>query len=256
MSLTNENSLLLSKCSQFNIGFVENAYDWFSDKLHPICTDSLGTALPGRMKDALEKHGPRIIDMLNQADFGISNIIVKKAFEAPTKRLMEFHETAKNLDSEGLSGNPEYYVKREIPSPEGGAERYYMPFDSESNGTKRMVGLIISWIDSLEEGNVLLIDELESGLHPHIVDFLISYFSDRSVNENRAQLIFTTYDATLAKRNGFRRDQVWFTARDPAVGITSLYSWLDYDVRSDVEFAENYLAGRFGAIPDVKKTGK
>ncbi len=256
MSLTNENSLLLSKCSQFNIKFIENAYNWFYEKLHPIRAGGPTSPSPGRMENALKKHGSKIIDMLNLADFGISNIIVEEMeADIPPKELTKFIEAMKLFGSDELRGI-KYDVEHEISSSQGDSKKYILPFEEESDGTKKMSSLIISWIDALEAGGVLIIDELESCLHPLLVDFLISYFAERDINKNGAQLIFTTHDAGLAKRNKFRRDQVWFTARDPAVGATSLYSWLDYDIRSDLEFTDNYLAGRFGAIPDIKRVEK
>lgn len=254
MSLTNENSLLLSKCSQSNIKSIENAYNWFDEKLRPVRAGGPRSPSPGRMKDALEKYGSKIIDMLNRADFGISNIVVEETeAEKPPEELLKLFEAVKALGSDGKLRGFKYDVEHEISFPQGGSKKYSLPFELESDGTKKMSNLIISWIDALEGGGVLIIDELESCLHPLLVDFLISYFTDEDINVNRAQLIFTTHDAALAKRNKFRRDQIWFTARDPAVGITSLYSWLDYDIRSDLEFTENYLAGRFGAIPNIKR---
>lgn len=246
MSLTNENSLLLSKCSQFNIGFTDNAYNWFNEKLCPIRADSLILLSPDKMKGALEKHGSKIISMLNQADFGISDIIMKG-----TNAEMSLEKSMMLIEKTGP-----YAVEYEISLPQGCSKKYSIQLEHESAGTKKILGLIISWISALEKGKVLLIDGFESGLHPLLVDFMIGHFYEKDLNKNRAQLILTTYDAALAKRNGFRRDQVWFTARDQAVGTTSLYSWLDYDVRSDLEFTENYLAGRFGAVPNINKSEK
>lgn len=260
MGLTNENSLLLSKCSQFNIEFTDNAYNWFDEKLHLISAGRLAPPSPERMKSALEKHSEKIFDMLNRADFGISDIVVEEAdMETPPKELKSIFEAMRAISSDGkLRGFKSfiYDAEHEISFPQGGLKKYFLPFDDESDGTKKMSDLIISWIEVLEEGGVLIIDELESCLHPLLVDFLISYFTEKDINTNRAQLIFTTHDAALAKRNKFRRDQIWFTARDPAVGVTSLYSWLDYDIRSDLEFTDNYLAGRFGAIPNIRRMEK
>jgi len=243
MEATKENYLLLSKCSEFKVRSVGEAYGWFEDRLRFIKAQKPIEERPGvvsKIEEALKDHRSEIIDMINRADFGISDIFFEEAMFLDGR-------IGRNIYKEVLI---EHNIKTAV-----GDKRQTLKLSEESDGTKKMILLVIAWIDAVKNGRVLVIDEMESSLHPHLVDFLIEYITKKDVNVNGAQLIFTTHDATTAKRNMFRRDQVWFTSRDPGEGATSLYSWLDYDVRSDLEFTENYLAGRFGAIPHVKKIG-
>ena len=237
----NENYLLFSKCSEFKVRTVGEAYNWFEEKLRFVKAQQPIDERPGyvrKIEEALKDHRYEIIDMINRADFGISDI---------------FFEEAVFLEGRaGLNSYKEVLVEHKF-NTDIRDKKQTLKLSEESDGTKKMIFLIIEWIEAIKKGNVLVIDEMESSLHPHLVDFLIEYIMKKDVNVNGAQLIFTTHDAATAKRNMFRRDQVWFASRDPGEGNTSLYSWLDYDVRSDLEFTENYLAGRFGAIPHVKK---
>jgi|GEM_PF-2542502 len=244
MEATKEEYLLLSKCSEFKVNSVGDAYSWFEEKLRFIKAQKTIEDRPGfvnMIDEALREHYFEIIEMVNRADFGISDI----SFEEATYLEGRFN----------IADYKEVFVKHDIRS-KGENKKYALKLSEESDGTQKMILLIIAWIDAIKNGRVLVIDEMESSLHPLLVDFLLEYFTNRDVNTSGAQLIFTTHDASTAKRNRLRRDQVWFTAREPRVGSTSLYSWLDYEIRSDVEFTENYLMGRFGAIPLVKRIGE
>jgi AAA15 family ATPase/GTPase len=260
MSLTNENCLLLSKCSQSKVDSVEDEYDWFNGKINMMKGDRTKEPDAQRMKAALSEYRPKIMDMMNRADLGLSDISVDR-IDIPTntpipenvKQIESMRETGISLDGSG-----QYELIRAEHDIVRGRKKKKcsLLFKDESDGTRKMANLVIAWIKALETGGLLVVDEMECCLHPHLVDFLIDYITDKKTNTKGAQLVFASHDPEAAKRNRFRRDQVWFASRDPSIGSTTLYSWLDYDVRSDLEFAENYLAGRFGAVPHVKRIGE
>jgi AAA15 family ATPase/GTPase len=101
-------------------------------------------------------------------------------------------------------------------------------------------------------GYVLFIDELESSLHPHLTRFLVNLFHNPEQNKNNAQLVFTAHDTNLLDL--LRRDQVWFTERNPGTGSTDLYSLLEFSPRKDQNIQKGYLAGRYGAVPFLGET--
>ena len=76
----------------------------------------------------------------------------------------------------------------------------------------------------------------------------MNLFRNPDVNQNGAQLIFTTHDTTLLSLDVFRRDQIYFTEKDAQTGITDLYSLDDFAVRKDENIEKGYLLGRYGAI--------
>jgi hypothetical protein len=127
-----------------------------------------------------------------------------------------------------------------------------LPFDEESEGTRALFwrgGLIL---EKLEQGGILVFDELDNSLHPKLVKFLVRLFSNLRSNPNNAQLIFATHEVTLLDRDMFRTDQIWFTEKNQ-YGETELFSAQDFDgVREDVPFDKWYMAGKFGGLPKIE----
>ena len=94
---------------------------------------------------------------------------------------------------------------------------------------------------------------MEARLHPLVTQALIGLFNSLETNPKRAQLIFTTHDTNLLSNKLFRRDQIWFVEKDHFCS-SHLYSLAeikfdDNKVRNDASFEDNYLKGRYGAIP-------
>jgi AAA15 family ATPase/GTPase len=129
----------------------------------------------------------------------------------------------------------------------------------ESEGTKKIISFSGPIFDTLKNGKVLVIDELDSKLHPLITMQIIRLFNNPKTNPNNAQLIFATHDTNLLSTDIFRRDQIWFTEKDNREQ-TDLYSLDDFvfadgtKVRKDANLEKNYIAGRYGAIPYITNT--
>ena len=130
-------------------------------------------------------------------------------------------------------------------------ERTTAQFDinEESAGTRKFLELIGPCIDIIEKGKCLIVDELETSLHPFIIKYLITLFLDPRININQAQLLFTTHDTNLLDLAIFRRDQIWLAEKDSNL-CTDFYSLSDLNgVRKDENIAKGYLRGKYGAIP-------
>lgn len=121
-------------------------------------------------------------------------------------------------------------------------------FAEESDGTQQMFALSAPFIDTLENGKVLFIDEIDASLHPLLCQYLISLFNSKEKNSKNAQLIFTTHDISLLKEELLRRDQIYFTDKNK-IGATELFSLSDISERKGVNFAKRYLEGRYDALP-------
>lgn len=123
-------------------------------------------------------------------------------------------------------------------------------FDShESEGTKKLIYLLGPWYDTLKNGKILIVDELDSRLHTMLIKQLIRYF--HLTNKENAQLIFAIHDTNLLTKNIFRRDQIWFIEKNQ-FGESELYSLGDFKsekVRKKSAFDKNYEDGKYGAIP-------
>lgn len=97
-----------------------------------------------------------------------------------------------------------------------------------------------------EKGGVFVVDEISARLHPLLTKLIIDIFQDSK--NTKAQLIFTTHDISLLKKEQFRRDEVIFIDKNLR-GESSLYSLSDLKVRDDATFHKEYLQGKYGAIP-------
>lgn len=100
----------------------------------------------------------------------------------------------------------------------------------------------------------MVIDEMDAKLHPKLIRYIIELFSNSKSNPYQAQLIFTSHDLSTMKKEVFRRDEIWFVAKDKEQSskLYSLVEFKDQDgnsVRKDATFDKQYLEGRYGADP-------
>jgi hypothetical protein len=126
---------------------------------------------------------------------------------------------------------------------------------NESEGTRKLFALSALIIDALEHGKTLVIDELDSKLHPFMMTFILNLFHSTEKNPKNAQLIFNTHDVNLLSKRFFRRDQIWFTEKNE-YGATELYSLADFKDLTDEginneTFQNDYFQGRYGAVPFI-----
>lgn len=128
----------------------------------------------------------------------------------------------------------------------------------ESSGTKKLFGLLPFIAKSLLKGTTLVIDELDAKIHPVLLKYLIMTFSDMEKNKKGAQLIFTSHDLSTMNSEVFRRDEVWFVAKGNRQN-SKLYSLVEFknkkgeSVRKDAKFDKQYLEGKYGADPYLRK---
>jgi hypothetical protein len=121
----------------------------------------------------------------------------------------------------------------------------------ESKGTQKFFYLTGPIIDALENGGIIIADELDSKIHPNLVCKIVSLFNSETINNKNAQLIFNTHDTNLLSSGLFRKDQIWFTEKDK-FGEAKLYSLADFKsdtVRKNEAFEDNYIRGKYGAVP-------
>ena len=116
----------------------------------------------------------------------------------------------------------------------------------ESTGTLRFLAYIQNIIEMIADGGVFIVDEMSARLHPLLTKLIVDIFC--SIQNQKAQLIFTTHDISLLNNNQFRRDEVVFVDKNER-GESSLYALSDLRVREDATFHKDYLQGKYGAIP-------
>lgn len=226
---TPDNKLYLVSSNDWNLPQTENAYMWFFEKLtflmeeEPARSETVGQILSSDSKKM------RILKELMLADLGISDVSIKS-----------------------ISGNaPVITTTHRIIHEDGSIEHFQLRMDQESAGTQRFFARIGGWLQALDQGALLLVDEIEDSLHPLLTKRFIEMIQDQHVNVNGAQLLFTTHDAMLLDLKFFRRDQIWFAEKDDKTCATELYSLASFSPRKGEDVRKGYLRGRFGAVPFI-----
>lgn len=244
---TRSNALFLSTAIQLNNEQLKPVFSWFASRLVVI--------LPGINIDlqftidrcASESEKLRIMSFMNAADISIVNINLEKRLFNPTMVppviIPELREKMINeLRDKELTA-----VKFVHNTDKGTVT---LDLNDESQGTQKLFAFAGPWLDVLAQGKVLIIDELDTSLHPLLVRHLVALFHNAKTNSKNAQLIITTHDTTLLDPDIYRRDQIWFAEKD-ARGATRLYSLLEFSPRKNEAFERGYLKGRYGALPFI-----
>ena len=131
---------------------------------------------------------------------------------------------------------------------------YELKYSDESDGTKKLIAALPVLLLALQEGRLVIIDELDAQLHPKLLRYVISMFKNPKLNGRGAQLLFTSDDIATITNTVFRRDEIWFAAENPnhESEIYSLYEIRRENnerVNSTAAFDKQYMEGRYGADP-------
>ena len=209
---------------------VQDVLNWFDDGI-----DFLNYGNPRQelhMAISNSEHVKKLmLDMIQEMDLDIVDFRVEERehdrIEVFTKHVVDDYETELNL------------------------------FD-ESSGTKKLFGLLPFIAKSLSVGTTLVIDELDAKIHPVLLKYIIMMFNDMKINQHGAQLIFTSHDLSTMNSEVFRRDEIWFAAKGNKEN-SKLYSLVEFkndrgeSVRKDAKFDKQYLEGKYGADPYLRK---
>lgn len=254
-NMVRANALLLSIAAQFNDNIAIEILKWFSNNLNIISglTDELYSIFSiNLLGDSKSKD--IIISLIKAADPGIEDL---KVIEREGENILF---TIKSRDTQLPEVKKDKAIIKELNSVKyviddsGKVEtRIEFPFEFfESEGTKKFFHLLGPIMDTLKYGKILVIDELDTKLHPLITRQIVKLFNSNKANPNNAQLIFATHDIHLLDSKIFRRDQIWFTEKQND-GSTRLYSLLDFKKgktpRNDEKISKNYIYGKYGAVP-------
>lgn len=121
----------------------------------------------------------------------------------------------------------------------------------ESDGTIAWLATAVPALETLRRGGVLIVDEIDASLHPHLLEVLLGAFADPSVNARHAQLIFTSHESYVLSPLSevpLEPEQVWLTDKTYD-GVTELTCLADFPKHPDANVAKRYLTGRYGGIP-------
>ena len=121
----------------------------------------------------------------------------------------------------------------------------------DSTGTKKIAALASYIIEGLEQGRILVLDELDNSIHFKLTRAIVAMFNNELNTD--AQLIFTVHDINLMDcKKMFRKEQIWFVHKDKdGVYVYSLAEFTaQQGVRDTTDVMEKYRKGVLGALPD------
>ena len=209
---TSRKTLFITRASQMDRDIAKQVFRFFSED---IVLDYKQT--PMLIESLIKKQKKQMLEILSTADSDIVDIRIQGG------ELKTFHKN-----------NPDIAFDFET---------------EESEGTKTLFRMMLSIIDIIHKGKMLFIDEIDTSLHTHLVEYIINMFND----SEHAQLVYTTHNTHLLNTDFQRRDQVYFVNKRED-GSSDLYSLYDFkDFRDSYDMEKAYLQGRFDAIPYLSK---
>lgn len=272
--LTPANTLFLPQVAKANDASdaCRNVYEWFSKKLRIIYSGTV-TERSGGMTPALsqsvalfsdEAFQKDVLGFLRDVDSDIRDLKYNKKTESIPENEQKLLRAVMEFvaQKEGHDGN-DARIPNQIPSEkdvdelvtfhsskDGGGP---VPFElsKESLGTRQAMGLYGVVRDAMQKDALLVIDEVESSLHPLLLQHLFRTYHALHGGACRAQIVCTTHSIEPLRKKLFRRDQIWFVEKKR--GASEVYSLRDFTPtpRENSPWDTWYLDGRFGGVPMI-----
>lgn len=259
--LMRTNALLLSVAGAADDKLIGPLFAWFRRNLALMESSNRAAriAATANLVQSSETHS-RVLTLLRAADLGIWDLERFQPDLEPGEAerirramgiLMNDEDATSDIDVEQIRG-----VLIRLHHM-GSHEPTAIEPDQESQGTQVWLGLVGPVLNALSAGDAILADELDTSLHPRLVQEIVSLFQDRDTNPRCAQLIFNAHDTSIlgnGSRRTLGRDQIWFTEKD-ADGSTTLYPLSDFRPKNDEAVERRYLQGRYGGTPVLDTAG-
>ena len=192
----------------------------------------------------------KYLRILKSADPTLEDIQVEFNEEKVEKRALD-SEDFENRSVVLKSVRVDVQSTHNIYEDHKAVERSILPFlQIESNGTIKLLNILPTIFDALSTGNILIVDEIENGLHPTVVKRMIELFYNPETNPHNAQLICTTHNILLINE-AVQRDEVWLMDKNE-YGESSMKHISDISgLRSYDKLGQKMIEGAFGAMPKI-----
>lgn len=264
-SKTRNNALFLSIIDQFNGVTAKRIMHWFNNFITVSGLTHENYELVTFKMLEKEKTAKTLSDFYETLDLGFDKLHIDKEKFDSSKIPEDTPESLVKLLIKDLEGAFRFKIntlhkKYNKDNVRVGDVEFDMR-SQESAGTNKIFNISGPVFDVLHAGGVLVVDELDSSLHPLMTLAITRLFNSEKSNSKQAQLIFTTHDTNLFSYGKFRRDQIYFVEKDK-FGASDLYSLVEYreedgnKVRKDRSFESDYIQGRYGAVPYIGDMAK
>ncbi len=256
--LTRPNSLFLSTAAQNNHEQLMPLYRYIDRQVlfAGLDDEHARSAFTLQLVRSKATESQAVLDMMREADLGLIGLTVDKK-EVPNSvreiiKLLRQTDTSED-DRTGLPEPMEVDRLRISHAGRDAPEEVWFDGSDESDGTLRWFAILGPILRALNDGALLVVDELNASLHELLQAELVRRFNDPESNPNGAQLLFNSQDSTLigdllGAPPPLRRDQIWFADKSKD-GASTLTPLTDFRGRSGENIQRRYLQGRFRAVP-------
>jgi hypothetical protein len=257
---TRRHALLLSTAQLISHDVLTPVQRQFAELVTDIDSDNVRDTLQETLQALSEdpERSNRVGSLLGLADLGISSLRIEKS-DLPSESVEQLERVFTAIYPDATPEDLADKIRRTSLNPRlehrsGSGRAVALPFQWESVGTRNFLALLGPVLDRLSTGGLLVVDELDTSLHPRLVSEVVRLFQMPETNPHQAQLLISTHDVTVIMNTGdysaLERDQVWFVEKSEE-GASRLYSLSDFKPRRDEVFSRSYLTGRYGAIPNI-----
>ena len=259
-NLTRPNSLFLSAGAQNNHPLLTDVYRYFAERWTVILSAEAmqDIVVAERLSDY--EHMERLLLLVRQADIGIVDIDVED--EEVKEEPARFARDIAGVFAKHFGQNDEHNQFDEAALVDNMLHRKRLRFmhsavndltaafgyRMESKGTRTLISLLTPALEALSRGAVLVIDELDTSLHPSLARAFVSLFAKADSNPHGAQLVFSTHDVALLGSGLINQDEIWMTDKSHE-GETTFTPLTDFKLRSRDDIEKAYRLGRLGGIP-------
>lgn len=253
--MNTKNKLFLATATAWNVECTKIPFEWLASEIDTF-TEVMnlgGLALEKYRTDENHEYIDFTRNLLQQADINISSIEVST--NEVENQALPFQVVVQGKvipPDAGKHYNMKVTTGHTIVDDEGNEKKFSLTLQDESLGTQLLFFYGPFLKNAFEKGKTLIIDEIDKSMHPNLVRFIMNLFRNPDVNRNGAQLIVTTHETGILSLRIFRRDQIYFTEKNPQTGVTDLYSLDEFSVRKTENIEKGYLMGRYGAIPFIQ----
>ncbi len=191
-----------------------------------------------------DEHLEAVSNLICLADTGIKNITAKQRTIEDIKLPDDMPERTKMAIYKRNSVSYQFWHADQA------GELVKFEQDEISDGTAELFKILPVLLTAITNGLPIFVDELDGHLHTSLVGLVFELFNDTIANPKNAQIIVTTHDTNMMDPSIFRRDQIWFVAKENGSSTLTCLDEFDKNlVRTSSPFEDFYKDGRLGALP-------
>ena len=254
---TRDNALFLAVVDQFNGQISKKIIKWFNNfiTISGLSHEGYKGVTFGMLEN--KETQKTLMNFYKKLDLGFDDIAISKNPFDPKELPRDmpeglFKQLVTDLEGAFKIEIKTIHKKYDAKDCVVGEVKFDMR-SQESSGTNKLFNISGPVFDVLQDGGVLVVDELDASLHPLLTLAITKLFHSTEFNPKNAQLIFATHDTNLLYYGRYRRDQIYFAEKNEH-GASEIYSLVEYKeegktIRKDRSFEKDYIEGRYGAIP-------